>query len=314
MLITQANLDALFISFSKVFETAYYTTAQSIVEGVATRIASNTRDQRYPFTQTLSGAMRKWTGERQMQNIAVDGFVVTNLKWENSVSIERTDIEDDQYAVYSSMLIPNLARHAALLPDLEVAKVFNDNLTGFDSKALFATDHPTDLTGATSGTQSNIIASNPLNATNLAKAQARLMSFVGPDNIPMGSYGDTIFCPPSLKYVADTLANATFYPESKNSVSGTFGAQSNVFQGQFRVIASPYLTDTGDPTTAVWYLCDTRSSVRPALWQDREAPQLVSMVDPANPYVFLQDKFAMGARMRGAAAPGFWFKAVKSTT
>lgn len=314
MLINGTNLDALFIAFSKNFEQAYMTEAAPLLEAVGQIIPSNTRDQRYPFVQSISGAMRQWTGERQVQNIVVDGFVVTNLKWENTLAIERTDLEDDQYGVYSSMLIPNLARHARLLPDLQIASGIEANGTGFDGVAFFASTHPIDPSGANTGTQSNNMGtSKPLNSTNLAAAQAVMMGFKGPDNIAMGSYGNVILVPPSLKYVADTLANATFFPDAKNAVSGTFGSQTNVFQGQYRVVVSPYLTDSGDPTTAVWYLLDCRSNnVRPFMWQERVTPQLISLVDPANPAVFFQDKFWMGVRARGAAANALWFKALRA--
>lgn len=312
MVINTPNLDALFISFSQLFTDAYMTEANPLVDAIGTKIPSNTRDQRYPIVQSLSGAMRQWTGERQIQNVVLDGFVVTNLKWENSLAIERTDLEDDQYQVYSSMLIPNLARHARLLPEIQVANILNTNPTGYDGVALFSATHPIDPSGATPGTQSNLLTATPLNATNLAVAYAQMLTWKGPDNIPMGSMGTTLLVPPSLAYTAWTLANGAFYPESKNGVAGTFGSQSNVWQGQFNVVVSPYLTDTGVTTTAVWYLIDTRNAAqRPVFWQEREAAQLITLTDPSNPAVFFEDRFYMGARMRGAAAPALWYKAIK---
>lgn len=319
MLINASTLDALFISFSKTFADAYMTEAQPLVEAIGTRIPSNTRDQRYPIVQSISGAMRQWGGtgsqgaERQPQNVVLDGFVATNLKWENSLAIERVELEDDQYGVYSSMLIPNLARHARLLPDLQIAATINNNPNAYDGVAFFNGSHPIDPSGYNSGTQSNTSgASFALNATNLAKAQAALRALKGPDNIAMGIMGDTLLVPPSLEFTARTLANAAFYPEAKNNVSAVFGPQSNIFQGMFRVVVSPYLTDSGDPTTAVWYLLDCRSATsRPFFWQEREAPQLVSLVDPAGPMAFFEDRFYMGVRMRGVSVPALWFKAYR---
>jgi len=312
MVINPTSLDALFISFSKQFADAYMTEAQPLLDAVGMRVPSNTRDQRYPIVQSITGAMRQWTGERQVQNIVNQGFTVTNAKWENTLAIERTDLEDDQYGVYSSMLIPNLARHAKLLPELQIANVFNSNPTCYDGQALFSASHPIDPSGAISGTQSNSLTATPLNATNLAVAYQKMLAFLGPDNIPMGSLGTTLLVPPSLAYTAWTLANGAFYPEAKNNAAGVFGSQDNVWKGQFNVVVSPYLTDSGSTTTAVWYLLDTRSATqRAVLWQEREAAQLVSMVDPANPSVFFEDRFYMGARARGAAAPALWFKAIK---
>ncbi len=315
MIITPSNLDALFISFSKQFEDAYFTEPSPLVDAIGSKVPSNTRDQRYPFVQTLSAAMREWKGERRLQNVVLDGFVVTNKRWEDSLAIQRIDLEFDQYNAYSSMLIPNLARAAKLLPDQQIAAEISANNTGFDGVSFFSASHPIDPSGFTSGTQSNILTTSALSSTNLAKAQAQMMGFVGPDGYPMGSYGDTLLVPPSLKYVADTLANATFYPGASNSSSSVFSAVSNVWQGQFRVVCSPYLADTGNPATAVWYLLDCRNPrLRPYFWQEFQAPQLVSVVDPASYSVFMKDEFFMGARAIGASASALWFKALKVTT
>ncbi len=312
MVITASSLDALFISFSQQFAEAYMSEPTPLLSEIGSKIPSSTRDQRYPFVQSISGAMRKWTGERQVQNIVVDGFTVTNAKWENTLAIERTDLEDDQYGVYSSMLIPNLARHAKLLPDQQIVAAIEANAVGYDGKAMFATDHPVDPSGQTSGSQSNYKTGLPLSGPNLAIVQSYMQRFLGPDGLPMGSLGSVLLVPPSLKYTADTLANATFFPAAVNGNTAIFSAQTNMFQGQYKVVSSPWLTDSADPTTAVWYLLDCRyANMRPFFWQEREAPQLVSMVDPANPAVFFQDKFWMGARARGAASNALWFKSIK---
>lgn len=316
MLITPSNLDALFISFSSQFAEAYMSEPTPLLSSIGSKIPSSTRDQRYPFVQAISGAMRKWDGgERYVNNVVVDGFVVTNAKWENTLGVERTAIEDDQYGVYTSMLIPNLARHAKLLPDVEIKNAIEANATCFDGQPFFSSSHPIDPSGATAGTQSNIVATNPFNGTNLAKAQAQMNKLLGPDGLPIGSVGDTLLVPPSLEYAADVIANSTFFPEVKNGNNAVFGAQGNPWKGRYNVVSSPYLTDTGDPTTAVWYLLDCRyANMRPFFWQEREAAQLVTMIDPASPTVFFQDMYYMGARARGAAAGGLWFKAIKSTT
>lgn len=312
MIISPANLDALFISFNKNFADAYMTSPAPLLSEIGSTIASNTRDQRYPFMQTISGAMRQWVGERQIQNVVVDGFVVTNLKWEDTVGIDRVDIEDDQYGVYSDMIIPNLARNAKLLPDQQIASIIAANPIGYDGVAFFNASHPIDPSGARAGVQSNTFTGKPLNATNVNLVQAAMMSFLGPDGIPMGSYGNTLLVPPSLKYTADTLANAAYFPDVKNGASGVYGTGTNIFKGQFNVVCSPYLTDSGDPATAVWYLLDTRDpKLRPFLWQEHTAPQLISLVDPSNSAVFFQDKFYFGVRSRGAAAPSLWFRACK---
>jgi len=321
MLINSSNLDALFINFSFNFREAYMSEPQPLLDAIGSRIPSNTRDQRYPFVQSLSLAMREWVGERRFNNVVLDGFTVTNKKWESSLDIQRTDVEDDQYGAYTGQLIPDLAYNAKLLPDREIASVISTNAVGFDGVAFFSASHPVDPSNlaatnplTSSAVQSNALTTGALTAPNLAAAQAAMMSFVGPSGQPMGCMGDTILVPPSLKFTADTLANATFYPTAQNGTASIFGSQQNVWQSQYRVVVSPWIADTGNPATAVWYLLDCRRpNLRPFFWQEREAPQLISLVDPSNPIVFMQDIYVMGVRARGAAAASLWFKALRVT-
>jgi phage major head subunit gpT-like protein len=314
MLITQANMEVLFTSVEKRFEQAYMSTPADLTTEIAQIIPSNTLDQLYPFAQAISGAMRQWVGERQVNNMVLDKFSVRNLLWENTIGVTRSEVADDQYGAFINMIVPNLARHAKLLSDVQIAASIAANPVAFDGVNFFATNHPIDPSGQTPGTYSNLLSSGyALNSTNLAKAQAAMMSFKGPDGIPMGCYGNVLLVPPSLKYTADVLANSTFFPDSKNAASGTFGSQTNVFRGQYKVVASPYIADTGDPTTATWYLLDCRDdNLRPFFWQQREAPQLVSLVDPANTSVFFLDQYFFGVRSRGASSIALPFKAIKA--
>ncbi len=314
MNIVSSELSALYVGFSTRFNGCYLGEPTPLLDKIGTKVPSSTRDAKYPFMQAISGAMRVFNGERRTQNIAVDGFTVTNKLWENTLAIQRADLEDDQYGVYSSMMIPSLARNAKLLPDREIALAIETNAVGFDGKAFFASDHPKDPSGATSGTNSNTQASLPLNGPNLSIVQALMRNFRGPDNQPMGSLGSVILCPPSLQYAADILANSTFFPDAQNgSANAVFGALANPWKGQYSVVCSEWLTDSGDPATAVWYLLDCRyAEMRPFFWQERVAPQLVALIDPAGQSAFFQDVFYMGARARGAAAAGLWFKAFRA--
>jgi phage major head subunit gpT-like protein len=312
MNITAADLSNLYVGYSTRFNGCYLGEPTPLLDKIGTVVPSSTRTNKYPFAQAISGAMREWLGERRTQNIVVDDVSVTNALWENTLAIKRVDLEDDQYGVYSSMMIPMLARNAKLLPDRQIALAIENNAVGFDGVTFFSASHPIDPSGLTTGTQSNTQAALPLNGTNLSIVQAKMRNFKGPDNQPMGSMGSILLVPPSLQYAADILANGTFFPEAQNGNSAVFGSTSNPWRGQYQVVTSEWLTDSGDPATAVWYLLDCRyPELRPFFWQERVAPQLVALIDPANTAVFFQDIFYMGARSRGAAAAGPWFKAFR---
>lgn len=56
-----------------------------------------------------------------------------------------------------------------------------------------------------------------------------------------------------------------------------------------------------------WYLLDTRRSIKPFIYQDREKAELIVKDDPnTSDAVFERDQFSYGTRSRGAAGYGFW--------
>jgi phage major head subunit gpT-like protein len=61
-----------------------------------------------------------------------------------------------------------------------------------------------------------------------------------------------------------------------------------------------------------WYLFDVSKPLKPMIWGERTAPDIVPRQDPADPHVFQFDEFLWGVRARGVAAPGFWQAAFKS--
>ena len=63
-----------------------------------------------------------------------------------------------------------------------------------------------------------------------------------------------------------------------------------------------------DTTGAVqpWYLLDCSKSLKPILYQDREAANFDMVVDPTDSRVFLTDEYLAGGKARGAAGYTMW--------
>lgn len=57
---------------------------------------------------------------------------------------------------------------------------------------------------------------------------------------------------------------------------------------------------------AAWYLIDTTRSIKPLIFQDREAPKITSKTNLNDDNVFFQDEFVWGAKRRCAAGFGAW--------
>ncbi len=59
---------------------------------------------------------------------------------------------------------------------------------------------------------------------------------------------------------------------------------------------------TGEP----WYLLDTSRALKPVIFQDRKAPQLIAMTKVDDEAVFTRKEFRYGVDCRDAAGFGFW--------
>lgn len=141
MIINKANLAALFTGYKTVFNEAF-AAAESDWDKVATLVPSSTKQETYAWLGT-STRFREWIGERVIQNLKSHDYTIKNVSFENTVGVDRDDIEDDTYGVYRP-LIAQLGQDAKTHPD---TLVFGLLKAGFDTvcydgQYFFDTDHP----------------------------------------------------------------------------------------------------------------------------------------------------------------------------
>jgi len=147
MIINQQNLSALFVAYRAAFQEAFKG-APTSWEQIATPVPSTTRENTYPWLgQTTQ--FREWVGDRVIQNLIAHHYTIRNKAFENTVSVKREDIEDDQYGVYTP-LMTQLGQDAKEHPDL---LIFDLVKRGYDTRCydgqyFFDTDHPVGKPGA----------------------------------------------------------------------------------------------------------------------------------------------------------------------
>lgn len=139
--ITAAALAALNIAFTTAFNERL-TGVPTTYGRVAMTVNSTTRNQAYPKLSEL-GPMREWVGERFIERLEADGFVIRNRKFEKTVSVQVDDISDDQVGIYAP-IVSDMGQVAAELPD---DLVWEQLEMGFDTEhydgqMFFDTDHP----------------------------------------------------------------------------------------------------------------------------------------------------------------------------
>lgn len=146
MIVNHGNLAILNQAFSAAFQ-AGLGAAQPQWGGIATLVPSSTSEQKYGWLGKIT-KFREWIGERQYQNLVAHDYAIRNKTWENTVTVSRDDIDDDQYGVYRPAF-EQLGQDAALHPDELVFNLFKNGFanTCYDGQYFFDTDHPVGAPG-----------------------------------------------------------------------------------------------------------------------------------------------------------------------
>lgn len=139
--ITAASLAALSTAFNTAFNTSL-TGGETTYGRIAMTVNSTTRTQSYPKLSEIPG-MREWIGDRVINRFKIDGFQITNRKFENTIAVPVDDIADDQVGMYST-LVSDFGQTAAELPDDLVWDKLAEGFSTehYDGQFFFDTDHP----------------------------------------------------------------------------------------------------------------------------------------------------------------------------
>lgn len=149
MQLTSANILALQVGFNTTFNNAF-SEAQSDYDKIAMTTNSTHAAETYGWMGKTT-AFREWLGDRVIQNLAASDYTIKNKKFENTIGVDRDDIEDDSFGVYTPM-IAQLGNDAKTHPDTLIFDLLKNGFvnTCYDGQYFFDTDHPVG-----SGTVSN---------------------------------------------------------------------------------------------------------------------------------------------------------------
>ncbi|MCA7947856.1 Mu-like prophage major head subunit gpT family protein [Burkholderia vietnamiensis] len=214
MEINRANLRAVFTGFNTVFQQAF-DGASSDWQKVAMPVPSTTSQEVYPWLGQTT-RFREWIGDRVLQNLTSHDFAIKNKSFENTVSVERTTIEDDTYGVYKPA-IAQLGLDAKQHPDELVFGLLKQGATKtcYDGQYFFDTDHPVLQENGQVGSVSNFQAgAGPtwylLDMTRVVKPiilqQRKPYNFVAMDQ----ETDEVVFSENKLRYGVDARCNVGF--------------------------------------------------------------------------------------------------------
>lgn len=301
MEITPSALAGAYQNFNTLFYQGYQS-AEIWSRGVAMEMPSNARENVMTWLQQVP-AVRKWVGERKATPLGRETYTLRNEDWEDTVSVNRNDFEDDLLGTYAPMF-QQMGEQFAKHPDRQLALLLINGKTNtcFDTKAFFATDHPVDKYDASTSTYSNLKTSSALTLANYNTQRAAFQVIKGPNGEVMGNLPDTLFVPPALEQTAREIVEAPTAIQVYASYAAA--TKPNVLAGSAKVIVVPELSADSDTT---WYLAKTKGVVKPLVHQLRRMMRMVAKDSLTDENVFNLKQFIYGADSREAFGYSFPF-------
>ncbi len=160
-IINAALISALQVTWKNDFQKAFDKETPDDWQKIATVIKSNSKSNTYGWLGQFP-AMRKWVGDRVLNNIKEHAYSIVNDDFEATIEVKRTDIEDDEVGIYTP-LFKEMGRSAKAQPNEMVFPLLAAGFTKtcYDGQNFFDVDHPVypkaDGTG-TAATVSNMTA------------------------------------------------------------------------------------------------------------------------------------------------------------
>lgn len=301
MQINKANLDAIYYQFSLVYKQGYEATPV-YWNKYASLAPSGARENHYGWIGKIP-RLRQWVGSRVLNNLQARGYVLVNLDYEDSIGIDRNDIEDDQIGVFTGY-VEAIGQQSRLWPDdiTTAALAAGTTALAFDGQPFFYNAHPVDMDNSGSTTYQNRFDSSangggvgyPCNAANYAAVRAAMMGIQGEDGRSLNVVGSLLIVPPQLEATGRQILLAETIAQAVGSNSSA--QQTNVWKGTAELLVNAYLIDA-----TRWYLLCTTRGIMPLVFQQRVAPEFTIMDRPTDPNVFFDRQFILGVRARGNA-------------
>lgn len=312
--LTPAAFDAAFTAFDLSFQEALRN-QKTIWDRIASKKTSKTESETYAWSDLIP-ELRKWEGERIINQLSGRAQVLKNDTYEDTVGIKRPKLEDDTYGIYIDP-VRQLGEASGRWPDKLVIDALQAGTTTkvYDNQNFFDSNHPVNPDDPASAVQSNNLdfSSSGYNggtagftSDNVAGAIATMKSLLGANGIPLEVMPNLMLVPPQREFQARKILNAALVAVSQGSGAAAVDNQiQKTVDTMVDVVVGTRLAN--DPN--VIYLLDTSRVVKPLIFQERIPPttQIKNREEDEN--VFSRDEYLFGVRARGAGGYGPWWLA-----
>lgn len=292
LIVNKATLDGLARNIKTTFQKAL-DIAQTNWQETTMLVPSTGSENDYKWLTGWKG-MKKWIGDKVINALKANNYVVANDDYEDTIEVDRNDIEDGNLGGYSVQAAAS-GESAGLLYDELDAEVKNGAFTNkcYDGQFFYDTDHPVENADGEIVSVSNK-GTKALSAATIAAARASygvgrtaMMKFYRDGGKPLGLIPNVLEVGPALEDVARVLL------ENDELEDGT----KNPYKGTARLKVNPRIT-----SDTQWMLHVTNRQMKPFLIQERKKPMFVA----SDQNVFMSRKFLYSVEARCAGAYGLW--------
>ncbi|MCD2176449.1 Mu-like prophage major head subunit gpT family protein [Rhizobium sp. C1] len=139
--INASSLRSIYTGLSTAFNGRFGSVA-SFYNTVAMTVNSTGAQNEYPRLDDLKG-IREWVGERIYNRLGGSSFVIKNKRFEETITINRDNIADDQLGIYFNVAA-QMGQNAAEFPDRLIFPLLKngENAVCYDGQYFFDIDHP----------------------------------------------------------------------------------------------------------------------------------------------------------------------------
>lgn len=270
----------------------------------AMEVPSSARSTLHAWLANSTAFVREWKGSRILNEMGALTWEIVNRRWEISWKFSEDQLRDDESGLVA-MAIQAARGDGIKWAEAEDALVRDTVQNGkttlcYDGQDFFASGHPTDPTGAVSGTYSNLITNKPLNHANLISVLQTLRGYKLPDGSPW------VGASTKIKLLVDaTNVEAArqicgvpwMTPTASYGLANTTGPSMNILQGVVEPVYNPWFNNEA----GTWYLAAEYAGMKPIIFQRRQAVESQELGPGSNIY-FDRKEYHIGQDARYAAS------------
>lgn len=152
MIITGTTLQTLRRTFSAAFNQGLLGAPAPTMEQFATEIPMSTQVIELGMIKQIPG-LREWVGDRILHRLAAHGYTMSAKTYENSISVPREHIEDDNLGLFTNsmqQLGQNTRVHGDQLLSALASGGAGATALGYDGVPFWSTSHPETIDGVAS--------------------------------------------------------------------------------------------------------------------------------------------------------------------